>query len=874
MITAKQILSISIEKSSKYFIAPFRSAICCMLFLFGNSECFAIEEPDYDEIPVFLTVAGVGSVEIPAVVKDNKVYLPVNYVFDFLKIKTVLSPALDSATVYLNGSQAHIIDQKNNRIIAGKNILDLKNNEIIRTDFNLYLLSDCFGPAFGLECTFNFRSLSVYAVAKIDLPVLREMRQEALRNNIKLLKGELRADTSIRRKAALFHFGTADWSVINTKEIKGTDNLRFNLTLGASLAGGETTVSLNYDNSAPFTEKQQYYLWRHVNNERRGLKQILAGKIFTQSISSIFSPVVGVQFTNTPTTYRRSFGNYVISDRTEPNWTVELYVNNVLVNYVKADASGFFTFEVPLVYGVSVIKLRFYGPYGEERTTEQNINIPFNFVPKHQLEYTVSAGMVEDSLNSRFSKAQFNYGLGSRITIGAGMEYLSSVSTGQFMPFANASFRLASNLLMSAEYLHNVRMRNILSWRSASNLQVELSYSKYKEGQKAINNTFLEEKKAVVSFPFRSSRFSLFSRLSLYQVKLPSSKYTTAESLFSGVVFGVSTNLTTYFIYNEETDAYVYSNLSSTFRMPGKLIFTPQVQYEYNKKELISLKGEMGKYLSYRGYVNVFYEKNYKSNFQSIGVGVRYDLSFAQIGISARHGNNKYTLVQTAKGSMIYDGKTNYVNINNRSSVGKGGISLSPYLDLNSNGRRDKGEPAAPGLRIQINAGRVFYNRRDTVVLITGLEAYATYLIKLNTDGFENIGWQIKHRTINITVNPNQFETIEIPVLVTGEASGTVYQQTANGQKKGLGRIVVNLYRSDSTFVSKMISEADGFFSFTSLQPGSYIAMIDTAQLQKLNMTATPSALPFMISSNPEGDIVEELEFVISTPQNLKDKHD
>jgi hypothetical protein len=194
-----------------------------------------------------------------------------------------------------------------------------------------------------------------------------------------------------------------------------------------------------------------------VNNDRPALRQVMAGKIFTQATSSIYSPVVGVQFTNTPTTYRRSFGTYVLSDRTEPNWMVELYVNNVLVNYVKADASGFFTFEVPLVYGNSVVKLRFYGPWGEERTSEQNINIPFNFLPQHQFEYTVSAGMVEDSLNSMFSRASFNYGLGKRLTIGGGMEYHSSVSTGKSMPFVNASLRLASNLLVSGEYVYGVR---------------------------------------------------------------------------------------------------------------------------------------------------------------------------------------------------------------------------------------------------------------------------------------------------------------------------------------------------------------------------------------------------------------------------------
>ncbi len=33
---------------------------------------------------------------------------------------------------------------------------------------------------------------------------------------------------------------------------------------------------------------------------------------------------------------------------------MELYVNNVLVNFVQPMLSGFFTFEVPLVYGNSL----------------------------------------------------------------------------------------------------------------------------------------------------------------------------------------------------------------------------------------------------------------------------------------------------------------------------------------------------------------------------------------------------------------------------------------------------------------------------------------------------------------------------------------
>jgi hypothetical protein len=133
---------------------------------------------------------------------------------------------------------------------------------------------------------------------------------------------------------------------------------------------------------------------------------------------------------------------------------VELYVNNVLVDYVKADASGFFTFEVPLVYGNTMVRLRFYGPWGEERTKEQSLTRPYNFIPKRELEYPVSAGVVEDSVWSRYSRADLNYGATRFLTLGGGAEYLSSVTATPVMPFVNASLRLPGNVLLSGEYTH------------------------------------------------------------------------------------------------------------------------------------------------------------------------------------------------------------------------------------------------------------------------------------------------------------------------------------------------------------------------------------------------------------------------------------
>ena len=148
---------------------------------------------------------------------------------------------------------------------------------------------------------------------------------------------------------------------------------------------------------------------------------------------------------------------------------VELYVNNVLVNYTKADASGFFTFDVPLVYGNSSIKLRFYGPWGEEKTREQNVSIPFNFLPLHQFEYTASAGVVDDDQKSKLARLNLNYGLGTHITVGGGVEYLSTVTSGKTMPFVTASVRLGSNLLVSGEHDYGVRSKGVVTYRLPSN---------------------------------------------------------------------------------------------------------------------------------------------------------------------------------------------------------------------------------------------------------------------------------------------------------------------------------------------------------------------------------------------------------------------
>lgn len=831
-------------------------------------------EPDpvlpYDEILVFMNVQGVGNVQIPAAIRNEAAYLSVTDVFDFLKIRNVPTPDLDSITGFFITPQAvFLIDSRNNQVQYQGKKINLPPDAFIHNGATLYLRSDYFGQIFGLQCKFNFRSLSVILSTELELPVIREMRQEALRNNLGRLKGEMKADTTILRSYPLFKFGMADWAVINTQDVQQkTTDTRLNLSLGGVLAGGETDVSLNYHNNMPLNGREQYYQWRFVDNDNTALRQIMAGKIYTPSVSSIYSPVVGVQFTNAPAIYRRSFGTYTLTYYTEAGWIAELYVNNTLVDYSKADVTGMANFQVPLVYGNSLVKIRFYSPWGEERTSEQNIQIPFNFLPLHEFQYTASAGIVEDTLNSKFGRIEGNYGLSNHLTVGGGMEYLSSVTSGKAMPFLQASLRLSSNLLFSGEYTYGVRTKFVGSYHLPSNLQIELNYTRYKEGQTAINNTFKEERKAIISFPFRRKKFTLFSKLTVYQIVLPNLKYgtnlkyTNVEGLLSGVVFGVNTNLTTYALLTDQSGPYVYSNLSMAFRLPGKIIFTPQLQYEYAHLKIIDVRGEMGKYINSRGYLNVYYENNYKSAFQSVGIGLRYDFSFAISGLSFTRGNHgSGNMVQSASGGIMYDDLAKRVSLNNRNGVGKGAITVVAYLDVNGNGQRDHGEPAVSGVGVSVNGGRIKYNKGDKTVQVTDLEAYASYTVKL-TESFENVAWHIRNKTIRVDIDPNQFKVIEVPVMITNEVAGMVYIKK-EGEQKPLSRIIVSFYRSDYSLAAEVVTEPDGSFSYTGLVPGNYTAQVNTPQMQKLHLKALPWSLPFTIKTSNDGDLVDGLKFIL-----------
>jgi hypothetical protein len=837
-------------------------ALCTVICMLSFLQTFAQADKDYDEISVFIKIQGVNTVELPGVVYNEEAYLPITDLFDLLKIKNTPSDNLNIISgFFITQDAEYQIDHNKNEITYRKKVFSIDPSHFIKTPTNLFLKASEFGNIFSLQCVFYFRSLTVTIKTEQELPAVRELRLETMRKNISRMKGEVTADTVIGKRFIVFRPGVFDWSVYSAQKLNGANDTRASFGIGTTLLGGEANLALNLNSYTTFSEKQQYYQWRYVNNDFSALKQIAIGKIQTRSIASIFNPVIGAQLTNSSTIVRKAFGSYVISNITQPGWIVELYVNNNLIDYTKADGTGHFAFNVPLFYGNSNVKLRYYGPYGEEQMHEENVAVPLNFIPPKKLEYTVSGGIVEDDSNSKFGRADLNYGLSKHISIGTGVEYLSSIKSEPEMPFVSMSARLGSSVLLNSEYVYNVGSKNILTFRNPSNWQFDLSYTTYKRGQEAVIYKYLEEQKISISTPVSKNKLYLFSMLTVSRTILPATTYMNAEWMISGTLLGMATRINTYGIFIDDKK-YLYSNLSLGFTLPAKIIFNPQMQYDYSNSEIISLKTVFEKRLGPNYILGMVYQRNIKSDINNFGLTFKCNLKFAQTNLSSWANNEVTTLNASAAGSILMDTRTGIVKTSNHSNMGRAGLVLLPYLDLNCDGVRQKDEPRILDLKFKMNASRFEYNMKDTTIRIYELQPYAKYNIELDPLSFDNVSWRPKDKVIRVVAEPNQLKNIEIPIQVLGEVSGYVNIKTGD-EEKGQGQVYVCIYKKDSTLITRLLSESDGHYSYMGLAPGSYYAAIDENQLRKLNMVATSEKSVFNIKMDRDGDVVEDVNFVI-----------
>lgn len=794
---------------------------------------------------------------------SNELYVNMQDLFQKIEIPVTAQDMNNHLTGMIGSvSKSFSVSFPDKEISIDGKIFSAKEDGLIKENGVLYLKTALLHEAFGLHLIFNQRSLSAKLSADFELSFIKRLRLENMRKKISKLQGEPQVvDTIVERNYHLFRFGMLDWAFSSYQTLQKPAYNYLSLAAGAELLFGQANFSMNYNDYLRYDPRQLNYNWRWIENNNKLLRQAQVGVMHKQVIAAVNSPIIGASVSNSPTTVRKAKGYYTINEYTEPNWTVELYLNEVLFDYTTADASGLYTFKVPIIYGYTGIRLKFYSPLGEERTEERSLNVPFTFLPANTFEYELTGGVTQIRTDREYGLASINYGLSPFITIGGGLEYLSSIPDRPFIPFTKLSVQPVSKMVVNLEYAHNVGVKGLINYNFSRNAFLEFNYEKYNKFQLATRLKALEERKVRLTLPLKIRRISLFNKINLNQFRYENFVYNQANYVCSAYYRQYSTN--TSFILNWVNDkpAFITSNISLSYRFRNGLVFRPVVEYNLSNNRLIRLRGELEKRIS-KIYFSLSWEKNFASETSNFFINCRYDLPFARTGFSVSADNNTISFAENIQGSLAFGGDNNFVKTGNNSSIGKGGILFYPFLDLNENGIQDAGEQRILLSLVKVPGGKAVVSPKDSIVRISDLNAFVKYTIEFSDNDLENIAWRFRYKKFEILVDPNTYKHVSVPIVAVGEVNGYVYFNDGSA-RSGLGRMLIQVYDEQGKLLAESLSESDGYFSYLGLSPGNYTVHIDPVQLETLGYKSSPVFHEAAIEISTSGDIVGGLDFII-----------
>ena len=818
---------------------------------------------NFEEIFITVYTEKSFSFETDVLISDtNLIYLNVEDLFRKLKIKCLSNENILTGFIE-NESNRYRIDFKKKQIKIGTISIDFTKRVI--ADFGVdYIEASALSDAFGLTILFNPRSLSAKLTSSFELPFIKQQRIENTRSNISKLQGKpIISDTIITRNYHLFKLGTLDWSLSSFQNLNIASTSAISLRAGSELLYGEANVSINYNDQSKFDPRQIQYNWRWIDNDKKIIKQAQLGNVSNQSIAFLNAPLIGATFNNSPNTIRKASGSFTINDYTEPNWTVELYINDILVDYTLADASGLYLFKVPIVYGYTTLKLKFYGLLGEERTEERTMNTPYTFVPPKTLEYSFTSGVLQDAVNSRFGQVGFNYGVSRFLTFGAGLEYLSSIPNHPFIPFAKITFQPFPSMVLNFDYAHNVSTKGLMNVYFTKNMFLEVDYTKFVEGQLARRFSALEELKVRFSRPFKNKYFSGFTRLNFNQFVYKSLTYNQFDFLMSTYYKQFNLSSSSFINWASSNSSFIRSVLALSYRLRNGLVVRSSAEYNLSTNNLVRFNGEIEMRVS-EMYFSLSYARSIQSKKNNFFLSLRYDLPFARAGISSSYSHNSLVFSENAQGSLAFDGENNYVHTSRNSAISKGGILFYPFLDLNQNGVLDSGEKKVLLSNVSVASNVAVISKKDSIVRVSDLNAFVNYNVKFSDTDLDNISWRFKDNTYQVVVDPNQYKHVYVPIISVGEVNGMVYL-VSNKTMKGQARVTLQVYDEKGAKVAETLSEYDGYFSYLGLKPGTYIVRVDESQLKKLNYKSYPTEHQIVIKESTYGDLLEGLDFKLKS---------
>lgn len=775
-----------------------------------------------------------------------------------------------------------------------RNLVELHEDEIY---VDTRLLADWF----PVDIEFDLGNLLVALKSREPLPLEQRLTRDARRT--KALAQRARVDAQYRELEA--PYGWADWPMVNLNAETGYNQS----------SGGEGFFTSRYGLLANGDLLKHSASLFVGGNQERGVSDVrfqmgrkdpdggLLGPVGATgySLGDIVTPPVelvarsrfgrGAELSTFPLARTGTFDSTTLVGELPLGWEVELYRNGVLLDFRVSRSDGRYEFaDVPMLFGLNIIELQFFGPQGQYREETKRVLVGPGQVPPGHVNFRVAASQQDERLIPLDSDetlsaadqelkgepralAELEYGVTKYLSVAASAVTLP-------VPDGRKSFGGMGLRFGVGGFYGRLDVVRDNEGGTAGKLgtQFNLPLNLVLLAEHGLYSDFSsEEVTDDGDLPVSTTEGRLDGVLPLWAGRrLPfnfTGAYEKSESGASSMEFGnrLSAALGRLSMSNSlqwrrnKSAAGATTSANGNFLVGGRawgVGIRGDLSYMIKPETQITAASVNGEWLfgagfSARGGV----AHGFGNGVTTLSAGLSRRFSALSLGLNGSYSDDDSAAVLlTLSLSSARNPHTGDWSLHSGDIADKGAASARVFLDNDFNGEFSEGDEPVEGALFQ--TGHTLA-RKETdengVVLLTGLPSYTKLPVSLPPQGLEDPYWVAEPEGYLVPLRPGAIAELEFPIVVTGEIDGTVALRQGNGLVR-VADVVVQLVDMEGNVVGKAKSAFDGFYLLESVRPGSYMVRIDPDQLARLGLVA---GSPRTVAIGGDGTIASGIDFIV-----------
>ena len=623
-----------------------------------------------------------------------------------------------------------------------------------------------------------------------------------------------------------------------------------------------------------------------------GATQIRGGDIYTpqHALVSRTQVAAGASVTNfavggTPD----EFDRITLTGDLPLGWELEVYRNETLIDFATARSDGRYEFrDVPLLFGVNVIRLVFFGPQGQTREETRQVRVGLDQIKPGEVKYELAAGLHDgrilgqQKISSRDVRrdqarvlARVQTGISDSLSAGVNMVSLPRDGGDRDVYVGSTVAASFGNLFGKVDLVD----QQDGGWATRVVAQTSILGVSTIAEHNVMRNFFSEQFTGTGTSKLNSrSRLRFDGNISVFDLpQMPVSLTIDHDRFVNGdrtstlsgrmtVPIGRVSLTHTLNYSRSKTASGTEDTMSGTFLVGGRV----------NSTRLRGTVGYTAAPEADIGAITLTAEQRISRNLEvSLGLErsappspvntVTFGLStltdWSAWGLDLEYSDDATFLARVNLAmSLGVNPTTMRPQVTADRMATQGAILARVFLDRNGNGRFDGDDAPLEGVRLEIDRGmQREKSDKDGYIYLAAVTPNRRQVVSVEQESLEDPFLVSLKPGLSVAPNPGGTVRLDFPVVTTGEIDGTVFK-VEGSEVFPVSGAEVQLLDGDGKVVRDLRSAYDGFFLMQFVPPGDYTLRLNPEQMKELGLVPDHQ-VPVTIEG--DGTVVSNQDFTV-----------